>query len=343
MADLDRIARLVADAMDHFDDSGVTLASLVRRCFRIASLRGDVPNMSWLETEGRDMSITVEGEPLRSFVYRMAEQLPPADRRIAHQKFEVYLARRSRPENDNIYGGSIEQAEVALATLKKEEEISSRIPDGMHFQDLGLRLIKIDKERVVYVEAKGAYNKLLAATRSALWDFLVETEYELTFGEASAETFDRLRQYVDQQLTLISPSALGQFQSAYRRLKEGDAEARAQALTTCRRVLKTLADELYPPSEPVEVGGKTVLLTDSHFMNRLLQFVSQSVGKHGNGAAVQAAILDVDRRLKPLNELASKGVHDDVQDYEVDTCVVQTYLVVADVLRIRERTTSATN
>lgn len=50
---------------------------------------------------------------------------------------------------------------------------------------------------------------------------------------------------------------------------------------------------------------------------------------------------DVDARLKALNELASKGVHADVTTYEVDTCVVQTYLLVADELRVRERANSA--
>lgn len=58
-----------------------------------------------------------------------------------------------------------------------------------------------------------------------------------------------------------------------------------------------------------------------------------------NGAVVQAALEDVGARLGALNELASEGVHAEVTTYEVDTCVVQTYLVVADVLRIRERAT----
>lgn len=342
MPGLDQVTVLVQEAMDHFDDTGATLASIVRRCYRVASLRGDVTNMSWLEIEGKDFSLKVEGEKQQSFVFKMLERLPAEDRSAANAKLEIFFARRRQPNSMGMYAGSVEEAENALAVLNQEAEIASRIPEGMHPQDLGLRLLKIDRERAGFIDARQPFVQMLAATRSALWDFLIETEYQLTFGEASAETFERLRRYVDQQLTVISPNALGQFQSAYRRLKEGDAEARAQALTTCRRVLKTLADELYPPSDPIQSpSGKTVELTDGHFMNRLLQFVSVSVGKHGNGAAVQAAIEDVDRRLKPLNNLASKGVHDDVEDYEVDTCVVQTYLVVADVLRIRERTIAA--
>lgn len=65
------------------------------------------------------------------------------------------------------------------------------------------------------------------------------------------------------------------------------------------------------------------------------------MGRQENDAVVQAALEDVAARLDALNALASKGVHTDVTSYEVDTCVVQTYLVVADVLRIRERSASA--
>lgn len=88
------------------------------------------------------------------------------------------------------------------------------------------------------------------------------------------------------------------------------------------------------------LDGKSRVLNDAMFVNRLLQYVAETVGKHENGAVVQATLGDVDERLRALNELASKGVHADVTSYEVDTCVVQTYLVVADVLRIRERAAS---
>ena len=46
---------------------------------------------------------------------------------------------------------------------------------------------------------------------------------------------------------------------------------------------------------------------------------------------------DVDARLPALQDPASSGVHAEVTGYEVDTCVVQTYLVVADVLHILQR------
>ena len=103
--------------MDHRDDPGITLASIVRRCYRIASLRGDVANMSWLELEGRDLSLKIEGGNQQSFVFTLLESLPVEDSAVAHAKFEIFLGRRQSPGSTNVYGGSVEQAENALAAL----------------------------------------------------------------------------------------------------------------------------------------------------------------------------------------------------------------------------------
>lgn len=124
---------------------------------------------------------------------------------------------------------------------------SNRPPPGLHTYDLGKYVADQQKSRMTCVTLRIPLENILARIKDRLWVFLTETEHELTFGEATAETFDRLRSYVDRQLTTISAPALNQFQTAYRRLKDGGDEDRAHALTSCRRVLKTLADELYPP------------------------------------------------------------------------------------------------
>jgi hypothetical protein len=51
---------------------------------------------------------------------------------------------------------------------------------------------------------------------------------------------------------------------------------------------------------------------------------------------LHANLEDVGTRLDRLNELASKGVHDEVTQEEVDLCVIQTYLFTGEVLAIWE-------
>lgn len=348
MPDLDRASVLVQETMDHFDAPEMTVAALVRRCQRIASLRGDGVALAWLGLESTDVQNHFENKSdakRESLAARLLSTIPGTE---ANEKWSAeyhgYITRRRlQPEKDEASLRSVQQIEETVQMLR-EQEAAALVPPplGMHTYDLGKHVSDQQKIRTSLVATRIPLDNIMARIKDRLWEFLTETEHELTFGEATAEVFDRLRAYVDRQLTTISPPALEQFQTAYRRLKDGGAEARAHALTSSRRVLKTLADELYPArSEPVMGSdGKPHTLNDAAFVNRLLQYVVETVGKHENGAVVQATLEDVDARLRALNELASKGVHADVTTYEVDTCVVQTYLVVADVLRIRERADS---
>jgi hypothetical protein len=346
MPDLDRVSSLVQQTMDQFDAPGVTVAALLRRCHRAASLRGDGIALAWLSLEATDVTNEIQGasEAKReSLVARLMKSLPPDE---ANEKFTAeyrdYTVRRrthSGKEEANLL--SVQQIEGTVQMLRDQEAALAPPPPGLHTYDLGKYVADQQKSRMTCVTLRIPLENILARIKDRLWVFLTETEHELTFGEATAETFDRLRSYVDRQLTTISAPALNQFQTAYRRLKDGGDEDRAHALTSCRRVLKTLADELYPPRSDPQTGadGKSHELNDAAYINRLLQYVSETVGKHENGAVVEATLKDVDFRLRALNDLAGKGVHADAATYEVDTCVVQTYLLVADVLRIRERAT----
>lgn len=349
MPDVDRASNLVQETLDQFDAPEMTVAALTRRCQRIASLRGDGIALSWLTLESTDVANAHENKSdaaRESLVVRLLKQIPDDDVNGKWKaEYDGYISRRRTESGQQVANlRSVQQIED-LVQMLREQEAATLVspPHGMHTYDLGKYVSDQEQTRTGLVASRIALDTVLARIKTRLWEFLTETEYELSFGEATRETFDRLRSYVDQQLTTISPPALEQFQTAYRRLKDGSDEDRAHAMTSCRRVMKTLADELYPaPSEPVTgADGKTRTLNDAMFVNRLLQYVVETVGKHENGAVVQAALEDVAARLDALNALASKGVHADVTNYEVDTCVVQTYLVVADVLRIRERAASA--
>lgn len=331
--------------MDQFDAPLMTVASLTRRCQRIASLRGDGVALAWLGLESMDVQNQFENKSdstRESLAARLLKTIPEEEVNARWSaEYQSYISRRRfRPDEEGANLRSVQQTEETVQMLREQEAATLvQPPPGLHTYDLGKHVADQQKLRTTLVTTRVPLESMLARIRHRLWEFLTETERELTLGEATAETFDRLRSYVDRQLTTISPLALEQFQAAYRRLKDGGDEDRAHALTSCRRVLKTLADELYPArSRPVTgLDGKEHVLNDAAFVNRLLQYVVETVGKHENGAVVQATLEDVDARLRALNELASKGVHAHATTYEVDTCVVQTYLVVADVLRLRER------
>ena len=139
-------------------------------------------------------------------------------------------------------------------------------------------------------------------------------------------------------LSRISPRVLDQFTAAYRRAREDDAESKTHALTTCRRILESVADVVYPPrAEPVmDASGKSRKVGPENYINRLWMFIADSRIGSTHSKLQLATLQDYGARIDKVYSLANKGVHDDVAQAEVDTCVMQTYLLAGEVLRIFE-------
>jgi hypothetical protein len=211
-------------------------------------------------------------------------------------------------------------------------------PDGLHPVDLYQRsqeLLEITtKLRAWQTEAKS----VLARQRGEIADYLAETERQILFGQVNSDVFERNRAYVDERLAALAPQALEQFEAAYRRHSEGDAEARSHALTSCRRVLKTLADVLYPPTDETVTGidGVERKMTDDKFIMRLCQFAAEKTEGSASRELLVSQIGALGERLDALTRLTSKGVHADVSAAEVDQCLIQTYLAAGDLLRLAD-------
>ncbi len=336
MANLGRVQRLVERALDDFDSPEQSVAALLRQSTRIATLRNDYPNLVWLTLEAMDATNSASSaktghalgpEMLLHFDVEEAN-------RLLHEAVVGYQSRRAL-EKDKITGQSIEQIEEHIRSARAAVA-GFTVPDGLHPIDLYRRSRDAAEAHMNLEVNLRPLEAVLSRVRARLFDFLVVTERELEYGQLNAEIFERTRQAVDEQLRVIAPGTLEKFTSAYRRLREGDPEALSQALTSCRRVLKATADAVYPATGEAVVGadGKVRKMTDEAFINRLLQAIADAVGKHGDAKVVTTTLGALGPRLAALNGLASKGVHADVAADEVDTCVVQTYLMIGDVLRL---------
>ena len=119
------------------------------------------------------------------------------------------------------------------------------------------------------------------------------------------QIFQRFRREVDQILTHAAPEVFEQFNAVYRRLREVAAadpgrklsEELAQALVTCRRILKSVADLVYPPRDNEDPDGPR--LDDSKYRDRLHEFKKEATGSDSYGEALQAEWLESMLDFKP--------------------------------------------
>jgi len=143
---------------------------------------------------------------------------------------------------------------------------------------------------------------------------------------------------VESFLPQISPRVLEQFTAAYRRAREDDAESKTHALATCCRILESVADVVFPPQAgpAVDSTGKSRKVGAENYVNRLWMFVADSMSGSTHSKLLLATLQDFGSRIDTVYSLTNKGVHSDVAQAEVDTCVMQTYLLTGEILRIFE-------
>jgi len=339
---------LVQEALADLDGEKLPLSAIVRKCIRIARLRNDFLNLWWLEFEL--MSITNKTEILRiesEAALQLSQEQFQTVRKEYHnawvnERESVRITDELEFEyKDNILAKGIGEIEVNLGHFA-ELAAEPPAPQGLHPLDLYF----VEKERTQQRLIAGAMvhscKGILERCRVRVHNFLSLAEKELVFGQFHSDLFEKNRQYVDIKLGKIAPEALEQITAAYNRSHEGSSEERAQALTSCRRLLKTLADSLFPPKDQEVIGtdGKSHKLTEDLYISRLWQYAYEQVGRTASGNLLTSQVQELGNRLDRLYDLTCKGVHDHVSEFEVNQCIMQTYLLVGDLLRISEQTSA---
>lgn len=338
---INKILKLVEKALDEFDTPNFRLNNILQKAIRIARLRNDFDNLWWLEFE----IISLENKEAKR---RICEEISPhytkdRFRETQERISKAYLGERKVRKMDhtgtildekNTCGLSISEIEDRIDTfVEKTEKMFPQV--GLSPGDLFFK----SQFRTYAQLVTDDFRSILANVSQRIHDFLSVTEKQLLYGQLNPDIFEQNRQYVDARLSKIAPKALAQLKTAYRHLGEKEPESRSHALTSCRRSLKSFADVIYPPHEEPVVGpdGVERELTEDKFISRLWQYVTEKVKGNKSGNLLLALINDLGNRIDRIYDLSCKGVHNDVSEFEVNQCVIQTYILIGDILRLADQ------
>jgi len=149
------------------------------------------------------------------------------------------------------------------------------------------------------------------------------------FSGTVRNCFDVLKTAVDDKLLDLIPALAEQLMLAFKAVSSAKEEEWSQALTTCRRLLEGLADQLHPASsESVKGRG----LGQGQYVNRLWAFMDVAIESESNKELAKAHVDFLGAWLEKANKITNKGVHAEVQQLEAVKAIFHTYLVVADLL-----------
>lgn len=326
----DRILNLVQQALDEFDKPDYRLSSIIQKVTRIARLRSDWKNLLWLSIESINLkSSTVREQVLNQLkVHFEGEEWTQINKLF----FKMY---REERKCDFPPDGKIPEGfdELCVLSVGEIEQLLKSIPELLKASSSSSVKARIDCSIMQY-----EYVRISERIGSRVHEFLSLTEEQLMEGQVLSSIFEQNRRYVDERLSEVAPDVLEKFKIVSRRLEEGDVEARSEALVTCRRILKSLASYLYPPTDEIitDSSGRERKMSKVNYKNRLWQYVSEKVKGHSAGELLLSQIEDLGNRIDSVYELTCKGTHADVSESEANQCVIQTYMTVGDILRIAE-------
>lgn len=314
------VLSLVRRALDEFDDR--PLDATVRRVARIALLLGETElsvrlGLELTPTGGLPAANRADTQRLMADSSSWGDPDGPAER-----AFQAYAGRRQ------IKNGEEKLAAHSLAEIM-------------------CWLGRYDNERFGNASESAFHMRtILESVRHTAFAALCSWERQLTYADVNERIFERFRSQVDASLAKGAPEVLDQFSAVYRRLREvvrtpeaSIQEDLAQAVTTCRRILKAVADHVLPG-----VRGATndngVSLDDAAYRNRIHEFVAQNVSSTSVAESAKAAYGGLIDRFNALDKLANKGVHAQLGLHEAELCAINTYLVTGELLAIAARSTT---
>jgi hypothetical protein len=158
--------------------------------------------------------------------------------------------------------------------------------------------------------------------------FVSEVYYEKEFDNLSESIFERYKSDVDTLIYEHCGDVLEKIPAVMDRLAEGDQEAVSQGLTTCRRIIESFADAIYPPTdETIEIGGNTLKLDASRHQNRINAYIFHRT----TSKSVRERLR---QNLGNLFDRVFSGVHNDVSADEARSLFLNTYLFLGEILHL---------
>jgi hypothetical protein len=213
---------------------------------------------------------------------------------------------------------------------------------GVYFtvsDSLANRVYKLASQRPTGMKfTPWTLNQITSQLTNHVLDYIDKRILELEYSGIPASIFEERRVTVDEKLVDISLDATKKLQAAYELLAKGRTDENwSQVALECRRLMKDVADVLFPPrKEPhVDKSGVEREVGSEQFINRLLAFVDQKT-EGSTRRMVMAKTEHLGSLLDKVQELASGGIHSKVTKAEAKTCVIYTYLLLGDIIGLAQ-------
>ncbi|WP_461296384.1 AbiTii domain-containing protein [Streptomyces harbinensis] len=231
-------------------------------------------------------------------------------------------------EKKTFYTSSIAKVEARVESA--QQAVDAMRGGGNYSGEYALLASRNHDERILQSSTVvGTWAGICGQVVAVVYDVITEIYHELLFSELQASLFADTQKKVDGSLSAASGSALQKIERISDRLRDGDPESVSQALTTCRRLIDSSADYVFPARDELYTIGDEVNLKvgPQQVLNRL------QAHTHVCGASKSRR----DRLRRTLSDLyarCSTGTHAEVSIDEARFIFLQTYIALGEILTL---------
>lgn len=198
-----------------------------------------------------------------------------------------------------------------------------------------IEVSKNTNERLGIVNSIKDNSKRIEIIKLKIYDYIIKIYNELLYANLVEDIFRNNRNIVDGKLVKYCPETIKKLSSIYDNLSSSNKEDWSNAIHSCRRILKELADNLYPATNKIiKVGKKEIKLGEEQYINRLIQYIDGKSNSKTYNNIVGNSLQNIGNKLDSLNDAACKGTHDEVTKFEAERYLIYTYLFLGDILSL---------
>jgi hypothetical protein len=321
---------LANEILRNIELSEMPMKNIPLKCLRLCRLLNDEDGVLLFTFESSGYPLT-EGGYVTNDAWRISE--------IACRR---YWEKDDKTKENTEYINTFLFAEMeeTLASLKLRLQSASdpniSLSSANPLQYVGPPLGNAN-ERGYAVRDITTYAQRIEKVRGAIYKYVLNIYNKLKYGVVIEDIFTNSCIAVNEKLSKICPEAISKFVSVYNNIDSGNSEDWANAVHSCRRIIKDVADRLYPPTdEKLIVGTKTIELTEDKYINRLIQFIVSKSSSSTYSSVVGTSLESIGNRIDAINEAVCKGTHTEINRGEAQRYIIYTYLLLGDIVSLME-------
>ena len=301
MSESQHILSLSKELLDDIELSRLTTDKLLLKCSRLARLAGSDEIQTWISFE-------MQG-------YSSSDQLS--------LRYMAITGRWIDREKSLGYWGPLAQQQASIDALQLK--LKALVLPSISGDFVNLAINNIMATANATSNAISALSGVQTRVIALLHKFVSGVYYEREFSALAETVFEKYKIKVDAILSISHKEILSKIPSVSNRLFERDIESVSQALSTCRRIIESFADEVYPPSnEILELGGNSLKLDASKHQNRINAYVASKTDSASRRQRLR-------QNLSNLFNRVSTGVHSEVTPDEALSLFLNVYMFLGEI------------